>query len=356
MGVPYSKQFFKTSENNFPKEHTYFDFNSIDNSRMYVADVNIKFWYYIYNIYKYFTNTSKTLECKKSYLHKNKIIHKLSKILNYEYDFNVIDYIYNQNTENNGIFAKKFISKNTIICRADTIINKRSIIELINDLNFYTYMDEYEYHIQDSIIYNTNVRILCINGINYVQAIKDIECGQELSRLYGIKYWFENKSKYDTYTFLQSILTSYRITKIFNDKTFKLYEYDDIIKHFDMSNCTCNEDICKYFTITGFSPSSNYYVDKQHCSINSDLNDGTYAYAYENDSTYLVIINDNKIKEFMRVYRNGSNYCVNIRYYYENNKWYLDVYNDIFCNGKLHLPLEEYCRICDETKTSLMLV
>jgi len=93
--------------------------------------------------------------------------------------------------KNLGIFAAKNIPKNTIICRAADKMHDKPISELINDLCFYPYMQKNEYLSMDNVEKYTNVRIVEINGVWYIESIKDIYENEELSRLYGVEYWFK---------------------------------------------------------------------------------------------------------------------------------------------------------------------
>jgi hypothetical protein len=100
-----------------------------------------------------------------------------------------------------GVFATAFIPKYNLICRIDYKIpsestdptNLTNTYDLkINDLAYYDFMPNYEYLDINNIKQHINIRGIDIQGVKYIQAIKDIEKGEELSRLYGYDYWFKD--------------------------------------------------------------------------------------------------------------------------------------------------------------------
>lgn len=105
--------------------------------------------------------------------------------------------------QTDGIFAKTFIPGGTYIARGDECIpslpnsgfmenNKAydNIINKTNDLNFYYFQQEHEYTDLETIKQHTNVKIVSVEGVKYLVAIRDIQPGEELSRYYGPSYWF----------------------------------------------------------------------------------------------------------------------------------------------------------------------
>jgi hypothetical protein len=101
-----------------------------------------------------------------------------------------------------GIFATADIPKGTLICCVDYKIpssdpsnttNTTNTYDLkINDLAYYDFMPIYEYLDLNNIKQHINVRGIDVQGVKYLQAIKDIKKGEELSRLYGSDYWFKD--------------------------------------------------------------------------------------------------------------------------------------------------------------------
>jgi hypothetical protein len=96
------------------------------------------------------------------------------------------------NNYEEGVFAEEDIQKGTIFALANDISIK------INDLAWYGDIDNYE--TMKNIKLNINT-IICAHYKDvlsmfsgkdealYLQSIKDIKKGEELSRLYGLKYW-----------------------------------------------------------------------------------------------------------------------------------------------------------------------
>jgi hypothetical protein len=88
-----------------------------------------------------------------------------------------------------GVFATANIPKGTLICRIDP---SNTYDLKINDLAYYAFMPNYEYLDISNIKQHINVRGIDVQGVKYLQAIKDIKKGEELSRLYGYDYWFKD--------------------------------------------------------------------------------------------------------------------------------------------------------------------
>lgn len=100
-----------------------------------------------------------------------------------------------------GLFAKRDIKKGEIIFFDESLTFEGENIKLIaaiNDLNYYHLMQKYDYEKIENIDKNTNIRQIYVFG-NYffVQAIKDIKKGEELSKLYSTQFWFDNSSEID---------------------------------------------------------------------------------------------------------------------------------------------------------------
>lgn len=96
--------------------------------------------------------------------------------------------------DNVGVFATADIPKGTLIFRTD-YVNPGTTVKFdlkINDLAYYDFMPNYEYLDMNNIKKYINVRTIDVQGVKYIQAIKDIKKGEELSRLYGYDYWFKD--------------------------------------------------------------------------------------------------------------------------------------------------------------------
>lgn len=96
--------------------------------------------------------------------------------------------------ENMGVFATADIPKGTLICRTD-YVNPGTTVKYdlkINDLAYYDFMPNYEYMDINNIKRHINIRGINVQGVIYLQAIKDIKKGEEISRLYGYDYWFKD--------------------------------------------------------------------------------------------------------------------------------------------------------------------
>ena len=108
-----------------------------------------------------------------------------------------------------GVFAEEFIPKGTIICESDpTNITEKSISRKINDLLYKGNASEYENN--EKVNNTTNVIYVhkdadpityMLPGTKpfvFIETSKDICVGEELSRYYGIDYWyeFEYREKY----------------------------------------------------------------------------------------------------------------------------------------------------------------
>lgn len=95
-----------------------------------------------------------------------------------------------------GVFATADIPKGTLICRIDHKIpasDSTNTYDLkINDLAYYDFMPIYEYLDLSNIKQHINIRGIDVQGVKYLQAIKDINKGEELSRFYGSDYWFKD--------------------------------------------------------------------------------------------------------------------------------------------------------------------
>lgn len=98
--------------------------------------------------------------------------------------------------QNMGVFATTDIPKGALICQIDYKIsgtNPQTTYDLkINDLAYYDFMPNYEYLDINNIKRHINIRGIEVQGVKYLQAIKDIKKGEELSRLYGYDYWFKD--------------------------------------------------------------------------------------------------------------------------------------------------------------------
>ncbi|AYV84924.1 MAG: hypothetical protein Satyrvirus1_10 [Satyrvirus sp.] len=104
--------------------------------------------------------------------------------------------------ESLGVFASEFIQKGTIFfyCSADST---NCIANNINDLAYYNdpyYNDPVNYGTEENLTNYINVQYmenpfeLCefhnqSQHKIYLEALKDIQNGEELSRCYGLKYW-----------------------------------------------------------------------------------------------------------------------------------------------------------------------
>lgn len=99
----------------------------------------------------------------------------------------------------NGVFAGEFIKQGTIFCRS--VINdcdETSISGKINDLGYTGSAEEYETNLEQT---ESKVNIKYINPkdkfdlcfqptVTYISALVDIQEGEELSRHYGVDYWY----------------------------------------------------------------------------------------------------------------------------------------------------------------------
>jgi hypothetical protein len=120
---------------------------------------------------------------------------------------------FNNDTSNNlGVFACEFIPANTYICKSNPKdITEDSISRTINDLGYEgsakDYEKNYEYAESKSNLVYVNVKDTfgldaMVNEkkpLTFIKTLRDIESGEELSRHYGIEYWynyeFDNKHK-----------------------------------------------------------------------------------------------------------------------------------------------------------------
>jgi hypothetical protein len=143
----------------------------------------------------------KVLEIKKTNIRYDDSLRVVNKKLSNYKQYNnhpnkkiLLESIVDFNSNNLGIFTKIHISSGTIICRANDIIenteSRKEIIKLINDLNYFDYISKKDYCKIDNIKKYTNLRTIIIDGVEYLQAIKDIPIGEELSILYGLDFWF----------------------------------------------------------------------------------------------------------------------------------------------------------------------
>lgn len=182
----------------------------------------------------------------------------------------LIDYIVDKSYKNNsrhGIFAETFIPKDKIIC-----IGKYHIIDSINDLNYYPFMDRNDYMNPLNIYKNTNVQLISINGTQYIKTIKDIQCNEELSIFYRACYWFRERHVIDFEKFLQVSIMELEYNEIYHSGNY--------ILHY---NCKCE--------------SMGYFIENKYC-LNED--DGWHLYSldyhYSKPNDYiLVLLNNNKI-------------------------------------------------------------
>ncbi len=206
---------------------TYIEFNDIKNAnieqmnlhKIFIVDVKFSWNIITYiinligigiNLLKYSLNyniINSYVEVRESDVRNEDsikfVLNKVKNTFNYlsakEKGISDIEYVTNIFTElkkkTNGIFAKRDIPANTLICRAhDYISYDQKYIKIgdcINDLNFYNFMQEYEYCDIDNIDKYTNVKFMVINNIWYVYSIKEIKKGEELSKLYYSKFWFD---------------------------------------------------------------------------------------------------------------------------------------------------------------------
>lgn len=89
----------------------------------------------------------------------------------------------------NGLFAVRDIAINEIITNGAAWAND-GIYVIENVLSFESILKNIEgYEDLDIIQSNINSRLLEINGTYYLQAIKNISCGEEITRYYGTEYW-----------------------------------------------------------------------------------------------------------------------------------------------------------------------
>ena len=93
-----------------------------------------------------------------------------------------------------GVFATADIPKGSLICRIDHKIpsDPTTTYDLkINDLAYYDFMPIYEYLDINNIKQHINVRGIDVQGVKYLQAIKDIKKDEELLLDYDCPLWFE---------------------------------------------------------------------------------------------------------------------------------------------------------------------
>lgn len=190
-----------------------FDQTNMQHVTKYCANVNNNFAMFIYAVIKsvYNTVTKKYIVGKSKKLAlldirfddtKNGIIankqFKKNEIIGFASDFSwfINDFAFDHNVfkkfcYNNTPFQVEYVFKNFFGQRYDALDEK------ITD-NFPKTNEEFRivlkkaldnYFILYNIKLNTNVRILKICGVEFVQCIKDINVGEELSRLYGYEYW-----------------------------------------------------------------------------------------------------------------------------------------------------------------------
>lgn len=97
-----------------------------------------------------------------------------------------------------GLFAARDVPAGSILCPAEQIVvfpsqYRRPSVPAklaVNDLAFYPFMQEHEYSAVANVERYTNVKFLRVGQVAYLQAVRDIVTGEELSRLYGRDYWF----------------------------------------------------------------------------------------------------------------------------------------------------------------------
>ncbi len=337
MGNTMYPIYVKTDLECFPKEHKYFNFNDEINEdiKKYVTDVVEKSTFENFMNEYVYRDQSNKLYIDKSNNVDLKMQTNVSKLLNYKYDCDVVSYIVDTyKGRGYGVFANDFIEKDSIICRCNKkiykgdkdIVNKYcgyGVSEIINDLNYYPFMNEYEYHRMDMIEKNINVSTVCINGILYLKAIKDIKKGEELSRLYGINFWFNENNRIDEdkiRSLLELCITKHKIHKMMKEKNYKIASYDDNIDLFGdektlfkLTFLKKNQDKEEYLKPVPFNMDDGNYL---FYSCNDHNNRIFYVSVYNGIMIEYIDIDNNEI----------DNLGISLRYYYENNEWFVDMY------------------------------
>ena len=334
----------------FPTEYKYFNFNdeiNEDKKKYFVDVIERSVFENFMNEYVYRDQSNK-LYIKKSNTINLKMELNISKLLNYKYDYDVVSYIVNKNKDRGyGIFANDFIKKDSIICRCDKqmkyIYGLKGVSELINDLNYYPFMNEYEYHRMDMIEQNINVSTICINGILYLKAIKDINRGEELSKLYGIDFWF-NKYPYndkEVMSLLEKFITKHRIVKMMKEKTYKIASYVD------------NKDLFGDFGDGKMSKLTFFNKEEYLKCVPFNMNDGNYFFYVNNYRILYVSICNNTLIEYIGIDNHKDDIdnrkddiSISSRYYYENNEWFVDSY----CLNSIHKSTKDTKDFCEIIK------
>ena len=196
-------------------------------------------------------------------------------------------------SSNNGVFASEFIHAGTIICGADDILDSHQISGTINDLNFYPFMQKYEYCMIDNIEKYTNVKVVVIGKTQYIQAITDIQKDTELSRLYGVSFWFKDNILKDIRLYIEQCQIYHMILDNINSN--KYIQVNDRLKYNDMSinidQLTVSDSVEDGVYYTYFGPwCRNYYMEVidrkivRYASYGGDFN----GCIYEMDNIYQI--------------------------------------------------------------------
>ena len=164
-----------------------------------------------------------------------------------------------------GVFAEEFIPANTYICKSNPEnINEDNISRKINDLGYEGsakfYEKNYEYTESKCNLVYVNVRdTFDIKGIinqkkplTLIRTLREIQPGEELSRHYGIDYWYgyefnhkhNNKIINNTLPSDYYFIDEYRIDLHFNHC---LYVYGKCIDE-------------KYYYVKSIGVNENYYT------------------------------------------------------------------------------------------------
>lgn len=110
------------------------------------------------------------------------------------------------NNENKGLFTNEFISKGTILFDQTNIYSKMMNDPMINLNDLYNSVDSLSYYTTWTNMYNryhniniikdcVNIRMLIHNDHRYYQALRDIQPGEELVKMYGFTTWIVNNIK-----------------------------------------------------------------------------------------------------------------------------------------------------------------
>ena len=167
--------------------------------------------------------------------------------------------------ENLGVFACEFIPADTYICKSNpNDTQEDSISRKINDLGYegsaILYEENYEYAESKSNLVYVNVKdtfglegnISTKKPLTFIKTLKDIQLGEELSRHYGIDYWYQNE-----------YYIKHKQSLLNKNLPFDYYFIDEFRIGLEYNNCLyifgkCIND--KYYYVKSVGILSSYYT------------------------------------------------------------------------------------------------